>query len=159
MTEKEGTYGKIEIKLGNLSFSGEGDQNWLTAQLQKLIDSAEVLNKTTIVAPASSVAAPPTSVGISATDVPFQDSLASYLKTKNAEKNQNMRFLVTADWLRRRGESSLTSGLIARTLSEHHQSRLANPSDCLNQNVKKGLCEKKNGGFFITPEGLKALGN
>ncbi len=47
---------------------------------------------------------------------------------------------------------------IAKALSDHHQKRIGNPSDCLNQNCSKGLCEKTKDGFFITPEGWKALG-
>jgi len=158
VAEKNKTHGKLEIKLGNLAFSGEGDQDWLTAQLQKLIDSAEALNKTPIATPTLPPVSRAPFVEAPATNGSFQDSLATYLKIKNAEKNQTIRFLATADWLRRRGEQNLSSGMVARALSENQQSRLANPSDCLNQNVKKGLCEKKNGGFFITPEGLKALG-
>ena len=155
MTENEKSYGKLEIKLGNLSFTGEGDQNWLTEQLQNLIASADILNKTTTATPShhllSSASLTP--------DAAPQESLATYLKTKNADKNQNMRFLATADWLRRRGEQNLTSTLVSRALSGNHQARLANPSDCLNQNVKRGLCEKKpSGGFFISPEGLNILG-
>jgi hypothetical protein len=42
-------------------------------------------------------------------------------------------------------------------LVDNQQKRLANPADCLNKNVSKGFCEKNDGGFYITPEGLKKL--
>jgi len=87
----------------------------------------------------------------------FEISLASYLRTKKADGNQNKRFLVTADWLRRR-KQSLSSGAVAKALADNHQPRLANPSECLNRNVAKGHCEKTKDGFFITPEGLKEIG-
>jgi len=145
---------KLDIKLGSLSFSGEGDQDWLTSQLQMLIDCAETLNRDALSQPQGASQAPLKSPNGSQ----FQEPLATYLKSKNAEKNQNMRFLVTADWLRRRGSETLTSGMVARALLDNHQSRLGNPSDCLNQNVAKGLCEKSNGGFFITQIGMKTLG-
>lgn len=85
-------------------------------------------------------------------------SLASHIKAKKGDKNQNNRFLATAHWLASRSETSLTSKAVAEALSHHNQKRLANPADCLNQNVRKGFCEKrKDGSFFITPEGLEAL--
>lgn len=85
-------------------------------------------------------------------------SLASHIKSKKAEKSQVLRFLVTAYWLSSRSEDSLTTTAVAKALSDHNQKRLANPADCLNQNVRKGFCEKrKDGSFFITPEGLEAL--
>jgi hypothetical protein len=85
-------------------------------------------------------------------------SLASHIKTKKADKNQVLRFLATAQWLTSREDAPLTTSGVAKALSDHNQKRLANPADCLNKNVGKGLCEKrKDGSFFITPEGLEAL--
>ena len=68
------------------------------------------------------------------------------------------RFLTTADWLRQRGETDLTTKKVSKALSDNRQKKLTNPSGCLNQNVAKGHCEKSDGGFYITPEGLKDLG-
>ena len=146
---------KIDIKLGNLAFAGEGDQDWLALQLQKVIDAAESLSKVAGLqrAPAQT-SSPEVAIG-GAGEV----SLATYLRAKGADKNQTMRFLATAHWLSGRGEQNLTSTLVAKALADNHQSRLANPADCLNKNVAKGLCEKKkDGGFFISPEGLRELG-
>jgi len=86
-------------------------------------------------------------------------SLATYLKDKNSSGNQVRRFLATAGWLSKRGNASLKSVDVAKALSENHQSKLSNPSDCLNQNVGKGHCEKKGDGFFVTPEGWEELGD
>ena len=33
--------GKVEIKIGNMSFSAEGDQEWLDQQVTKLLKAAE----------------------------------------------------------------------------------------------------------------------
>jgi hypothetical protein len=89
----------------------------------------------------------------------IRGSLASHLKAKKADKSQVMRFLATAQWVWSRDEAApLTSGAVAKALSDHNQKRLGNPADCLNQNVTKGFCEKrKDGSFFITEEGLDAL--
>lgn len=87
----------------------------------------------------------------------FNVSLASHIRSNCTDGSQIRRFLVTADWLRRRG-LPLSSTAVAKALAENHQSRLANPADCLNKNVAKGLCEKTKDGFFVTPEGLAELG-
>jgi len=85
-------------------------------------------------------------------------SLAAHLKAKDAERNQVARFLATAAWLSRRGQTELTTKAVSTALSDHHQKKLGNPADCLNQNCSKGYCEKKGKAFFITPEGRAALG-
>lgn len=85
-------------------------------------------------------------------------SLAAFIKAKKGDKNQNNRFIATASWLSGRSEEPLTAKAVAKALSVHNQKKLANPPDCLNQNVRKGFCEKRSdGSFFITPEGLEAL--
>jgi hypothetical protein len=85
-------------------------------------------------------------------------SLAAYIKAKKGEQSQVVRFLATASWLSRRSSEPLTASAVSKALSDNHQKRLANSADCLNKNVGKGLCEKrKDGSFFITPEGLQAL--
>ncbi|MFZ5739371.1 MAG: hypothetical protein ACOY6K_21085 [Pseudomonadota bacterium] len=88
-----------------------------------------------------------------------QGSLATYIRAKGGDQSQIQRFLATAHWLESRGHEPLTASAVSKALSDHHQKRLANPADCLNKNVRKGLCEKskKDGSFFITPEGLAAL--
>jgi hypothetical protein len=85
-------------------------------------------------------------------------TLASHLKAKGAESNQVKRFLATADWLRMRGNEKLSTSLVSKALTDNQQKRLGNPSDSLNKNVAKGHCEKNGDDFYITPEGLKALG-
>jgi hypothetical protein len=88
----------------------------------------------------------------------IRGSLASQIKAKKADKSQVMRFLATAQWLASRSDAPLTATAVAKALGDHNQKRLSNPADCLNQNVGKGFCEKrKDGSFFITPEGLEAL--
>jgi hypothetical protein len=99
-----------------------------------------------------------TPTGASSQSPAKNGSLAAHIKAKKGEKNQITRFLATASWLSSRGDDPLTATAISKALSDHHQKKLANPADCLNKNVSKGHCEKrKDGSFFITPEGLEAL--
>lgn len=146
---------KIEVSLGQVSFSGEGEQAWLAEQLDKVLKAAPELARA---APTS----PPDTAGIDAgtgtgNATSFVTSLSSYIKEKGGESNQVDRFLISADWLRRRGTPKLTTALVGKALTDNHQKRLANAADCLNKNVSKGYCEKADGGFYITPEGLKKL--
>jgi hypothetical protein len=84
-------------------------------------------------------------------------TLASYLQKSKAGKNQVKRFLATAHWLQLKGSKNLKTGDVSKALKDHHQSKLTNASDCLNQNVTKGFCEKDGDGFYVTPDGLDSL--
>jgi hypothetical protein len=86
-------------------------------------------------------------------------SLPSYLKAKNAGANQNQRFLAVAAWLQKKGTENVTASVVVETLLKHKQAKLGNAPDCLNQNVRKGYCEKTESGFFVTPEGWVHLGD
>lgn len=147
--------GKIDVTVGAVSFSGEGEPEWLSQELDKVLKAATDLPK---VQPSgfnpeqtSSILSAPSSGG-------SVGALVSHIKSYGGESNQTKRFLATADWLRLRGESQLATAKVSKALSDNHQKRLGNPADCLNLNVKKGFCEKQGDGFFITPDGLKDLG-
>lgn len=148
---------KIKIKLGNIEFSGTGEPDWVSEQLGIFLDRVEEIPVSDI-QPVNN----PTSgsaTGETANENQTQvSSLKRHLEERGALKNQNDRFLATADWLRRKGVTELTSSAISKALKENQQSRLGNASDCLNQNVGKGFCEKDGKTFFITPEGFEHLG-
>lgn len=147
---------KIDVSVGAVSFSGEGDQAWLAEQLDKVLKAAPDLARI----PAKLAGNVQPATGTTVTDhSQFTTSLAAYIKEKGGETNQVDRFLITADWLRRRGATNLATATVSKALTDNHQKRLANPADCLNKNVSKGLCEKSDTGFYITPEGLKKLGH
>ncbi len=154
MSDIEQEKGKVEIKIGNLSFSAEGNQKWLSEQLSKVLEAA-----TPAMSQSDSASAPPMrGEPLSASPGSFTTSLSSYIKSKNADTSQVQRFLATAGWLFHRGNRDLTTATVSKALTDNHQKRLANPADCLNKNCAKGYCEKQKGHFYITPEGWKALG-
>jgi len=153
MAGDEKAQGKVEIKIGNLSFSAERDQQWLAEQLSKVIEAASP-----VIAQVNSGGGQARSSDTVPPSGAFDDSLASYLKAKGGESKQVHRFLATAGWLFRRGTKELTSSLVAKALADNHQKRLSNPADCLNKNCSKGHCEKRKNDFFVTPQGWKALG-
>ncbi|HUB78682.1 MAG TPA: hypothetical protein VMB03_07805 [Bryobacteraceae bacterium] len=145
---------KIEVRIGNISFSGEGDSKWLEAQLDKLlaatpkriedIASEDTIDGTTEAAKNGGAVA--------------ARSLASFLKAKKATSNQVRKFLATACWLTLKGAKDLTTATVTKTLTDSRQTKLTNPADCLNQNVRKGHCEKQGkNGFFVTDEGSSSL--
>lgn len=159
MTNKDVETGKVEIKIGSVCFSAEGPQDWLSEQLTKVIEAAS--NSGGTLAGSSIQESASFSVPEQKIEPKLESSsmsLVSYLKAKGADSSQNMRFLATAGWLRQRGQKEITTSEVSQTLAAQHQKRLTNASDCLNKNVAKGLCEKKGKLFFITPEGLKMLG-
>lgn len=147
---------KIDIKIGEIQFSGVGDQDWVAKQLDKILNQAEKLVQ---LAPAhkpdqdTDVERKPMGKdsGIAKTTLP------SFLHEKVATKNQVKKFLATAVWLEAKGQSRLQTKDVTHALSDSNQSRLGNPSKCLNDNIAKGYCEKEGKKFFVTEEGKKSL--
>jgi hypothetical protein len=146
---------KIQFKLGAIEFSGEGDKEWLAAQLDKLLANAPKL---------LSVGSPPQAPAADG-QAPIQEdagiaskTLVAFLQEKNASTVQVRKFLGTSVWLESKGKKRLDTRDVVRALKDAKQTRLGNPADCLNQNVGKGLCEKDGDTFFVTLEGKKSLG-
>ena len=144
--------GKIELTIGNVHFAGEGDQEWLDRQMDKLIDTVgrDQISSSSDDDPLMPM--PTTQESVT------PGSLVSYLRAKGGETVQVQRFLATAAWLYHRGSKDLTTSTVTKALRDNQQKRLGNPSDCLNKNVTRGFCEKISGGFFITPDGWRQLG-
>jgi hypothetical protein len=146
---------KIEIKVGEVSFSGEGDGKWLSDQLDKLLEKIPELAK---------VRTPRLENGGSKPDSPAEEikaagTLASFLKAKKALDNQVRKFLATAAWLHdSQNTDRLATGDVSKALSANRQGKLTNASDCLNSNVEQGFCEKDGKHFFVTDEGRTNLG-
>ncbi|OEY65997.1 hypothetical protein [Marinobacter sp. X15-166B] len=152
---------KIEIKIGEIIFSGEGDQNWLSEQLDKIMDKAEDL---VALAP-SKVPQQPQVNEASHQPADLSDhteiasqTLPSWLRSNNADTVQNTKFLATAIWIEAKGQKRLQTKDVTSALSNANQKRLRNASECLNQNVKKGYCEKEGNQFYVTEEGKRSLG-
>lgn len=150
---------KIEINIGDIKFSGEGDKEWLSEQLDKILDKAETLIK---LAPPANAPVNPES---SHQPADFSDSpsianqtLATFLKSKNATTAQVDKFLATAVWCEAKGKNRLKTSDISAALKNANQSRLGNPADCLNGNVSKGYCEKDGKEFYVTQEGKDKIG-
>lgn len=148
--------GKIEIKVGGVSFIGEGSEQWLSSELDKILKSLPQLVK---VAPATEATAGSSGVPSGAgkqNNVP----LAAFLQSKNAKTNQVRKFLATAVWLHdSQNKTRLTSTDVSSALNQHSQGRLGNPADCLNKNVGKGHCVKDGKKeFYVSDEGRTELG-
>jgi hypothetical protein len=150
---------KINFSIGGISFSGEGEEAWLTNQLDKIIQKAPELIK---LVPSPSGTTEGT-VSIASSEATKQDAaiavqtLPNFLKSKNAAKNQPQKFLATAIWLHAKGSNRLSTGDVTKGLKESNQARLGNPSDCLAQNITKGYIERDGKQFFVTNEGKASL--
>ena len=147
---------KLDVKLGSISFVGEGSEKWLSEQLKVILAEAPKLAAIIPDVPPEEKPAP-SAKGTGGGK--FTTALGSYLSEKGASNNQNKRFIATADWLRRRGVTPLNTAAVTKALRDNHQLKLGNPAQCLNSNVSQGYAEKSGKDFFITPEGLKLLGH
>lgn len=146
------TTAKIEISVGAIIFLGEGTEDWLEKQLDKLLASAPSL---AAIHPLGDSTAAEGSGGIGSTEV---GTLPIFLQKKAATKSHVRQFLATAEWLHLKGARRIQTNDVTKALSDSNQPRLTNPADCLNKNVGKGHCEKEGKAFFVTPEGKTTLG-
>jgi hypothetical protein len=148
---------KIEIKVGAVSFIGEGTEKWLSEQLEKML---EKLPELADAAPASNQADGGSAAGTGspARGSQSQGTLAKFLTDKNATSNQIRKFLATAIWVIDKGKHErIATADVTKALSDNHQRALGN-ADCLNKNVRKGFCEKAGREFFVTDEGRADIG-
>ena len=146
---------KVEIKVGQIEFSGEGEQKWVAEQLDKILTKAEGL---IVVAPPTEQApVEPQHKPMAKDPAIAGKTLPSFLGEKTASKNQVKKFLATAIWLEAKGKKRLATKEVAQALKASNQARLSNPANCLNRNVSKGYCEKDGQEFFVTQEGKKSL--
>lgn len=149
------TVAKIEFTIGSISFSAEGEENWLSDQLDKIIDKAPNLIKIapipqTISDASAEVVSPSLTKSNAAITA---QTLPNFLKEKGANKGQAQKFLATSIWLQAKGKSRLMTGEVTKALKDSNQSRLGNPSDALAKNITEGYIERDGKEFFVTSEG------
>lgn len=150
---------KIEIKVGIVEFTGEGEQDWLSKQLDKVLEKVPELLKIELATPVAELETITTETSSTNTNSspengPVPTNIVTFLREKNATSNQVNKFLVTAVYLQLNGKTRITTSEVAQNLKSSNQSKLANASDALNKNVGKGYCEKDGSQFFVTQEGL-----
>lgn len=176
---------KIELTIGSFGFSCEGEAQWVDSQLTKVLARLPELLGHEVITPlaASETIAEPSAVAdteaasddetVVAASAPRRktrkpraskvvqeestDPLLDYLKEKNAAKNQVRKFLATAVYLQAQGQERLSTPTVSKKLKAAGIEKLANASDCLNKNVKKGFAIKENKEFVITELGMKAV--
>jgi hypothetical protein len=146
---------KIHIKIGQVEFEGEGGQDWVAKQLDKILAQADKLIRLAPGAEHSSEGGGQADKGKDNTIASMP--LAAFLKSKDANQNQLRKFVATAVWLHAKGEKRLETKQITRALKDASQPRIGNPSDALKKNITKGYCERDGNQFFVTEEGRKSL--
>ena len=152
------TTAKIQFTLGTITFSGEGEETWVSDQLDKILQKAPDLIK---IAPQAQPIHYPTSIPsgdrpASSYDAISSQTLPNFLRVKDTA-TQPKKFLATAIWLHAKGTPRLSTPDVNKALRDCSQSRLANASDCLNRNVSQGHIEKEGRQFFVTEEGKQSL--
>jgi len=151
---------KIEIKVGAISLSGEGDADWLSKQLDKLLEKIPELAKISVSDIEEEVEAPKSVGRHPTTDrAKAVGTLASFLKEKKATSIQARKFLATALWLQEtQNLKRINTGLVTKALSDHNQGKLTNASQCLINNATSGWLVREGKQFYISDEGRTELG-
>jgi len=162
---------KIEFRLGTLHFIGEGEKEWVTKQLDKIISQASALlriaGSTEDTFPGDSYMTgrgnhakktsgfTPSVEGIKSNS--SGKDLASFIQLKKAGSNQRAKFLAAALWLSKHGKNNPGTRDVTNALKQAHVAALINPSQYLNQNIKQGYLKKSGNGFIITKKGETAF--
>lgn len=162
---------RIEFKIGNLEFVGEGEQDWVTSQLDKMlerlpnlinerkvssvkVESAEVL-KQEITDITPTLFSDSQSRKITSNNV--TENLSTFLRKRDAVDKQRRKFLGTAVWLQQNGKQLIKTKEVTDALRAARQVKITNPSHQLNQNISQGFCQKEGNGFYVTPEGVENI--
>jgi len=150
--------GRIEVKVGEVQFLGQGDQDWVNQQFEKFLAHVrELIQLARAIQPQEATDSAGSKLE-SAEEAIAGRTLPSYLTSVNAMKIQVKKFLATAVWLEDvKGQKGIKTGDVTKALKESQLGRLGNPSDCLNKNVRNGWCEKDGEKFYVTKEGRKSL--
>jgi hypothetical protein len=155
------TEGKLEIKVGNVSFSGEGQDEWLSKQLDKVLarlpELAAIQDRDD---DSSEGAALEGSNHKAATQKSGQrPSLAVFLKDRKANTgNQQRKFLATAAWLQKGGANRVSTSDVTKALSDNNQGKLTNAAQCLINLAKPGWVVREGKQFYVSEEGYAELG-
>jgi|TARA_B110000114_G_scaffold112358_1_gene117936 hypothetical protein len=149
---------RIEFKIGNIEFVGEGEQDWVTEQLDKVLtripELASESKKSTPKAIPQQVSSPKTT---QVTEQTTTENLSTFLRKRDAIDKQRRRFLGTAVWLQRRGQQMMKTKEVTDALRAARQVKITNPSHQLNQNISQGFCQKEGQGFYVTPQGVENI--
>jgi len=144
---------KIEIKVGAVSFSGEGDGKWVGEQLDKVLGKLHDLVR---VAPAAALpdgGNPPPAQGKAT------GTLAAFLAAKGAKGSKTRKFLATALWLQdTQSKNRLITRDVTSALSANSQGDVGNAAQCLNLNSTQGYTAKEGRQFYVTDEGRASIG-
>lgn len=151
---------KLEVKVGAVSFSGEGPGDWLSKQLDKVLAKLPELEAMNDELRSPDGAEKGSSVAPASAHKPKGQkvTLAAFLKEKKAATgNQQRKFLATAQWLQDGGAKRLATKDVTTALSDHSQGKLGNPAQCLINLAKTGWAVREGKQFYVTDEGRTEL--
>lgn len=151
---------KLEIKVGAVSFSGQGSETWLSQQFVKMLERLPKF--TNVVVPEAGGDDPEASSAATKKAMSSDKhvgTLVAFLKEKKASSNQTRKFLATASWLHTKdGKDRIMTSDVTTALNSQSQGKLSNAAQCLINNVKSGFIAKDGKKqFYVTEEGRTEL--
>ncbi|MDT0553108.1 hypothetical protein [Urechidicola vernalis] len=162
--------GRLEFKIGNLEFVGEGEQDWVTDQLDKMLErlpdlvnqSKKTVQKTDVIKTTAEPVEQSHPTDLFSTPKPttkraIPENLSTFLRSKDCIDKQRRKFLGTAVWLQLNGKQRIKTKEVTDALRAARQVKITNPSHQLNQNISQGFCQKEGNGFYVTPQGVENI--
>src|SRR5436190_13811158 len=110
---------KIQIKVGIVEFSGEGNQDWLATQLDKILEKVPELLKIELINSSNAGGGNSNNnagVGSSNSQAGKPTNFPAFLKEKGATTNQTKKFLATAAFIQLGGKDRMTTSDVSTLL-------------------------------------------
>lgn len=149
---------KVNVELGSFVFSGEGSEEWLSTQLDKVLTKLEEFRQAGLIK--DSVLVKDGKENPNVADNIFEGArnlhLAQFLKKYS--KDQRSKCLATAAWLQLNGKDGVKNHDVTKALADNKQPRLSNASKFLAECISKGDCVKKGELIHVTGQGYQTLG-
>ncbi len=151
---------KLEIRVGAVCFIGEGSEGWLTQESEKLFAKLDgrKLDAGENIASAQGLPAATAALYEAETHAKVEQTLATFLKHKEATSNQRRKFLATAPWLHdAQQKHRIATRDVTQALSANNQGRLSNASQNFIENTRAGWIVKEGNSFYVSEEGRGEL--
>lgn len=150
---------KIEFALGTLSFSGEGTEEWLSTQLDRLLEFSSKISPSVVESTLGGTKQSQDVVNPNTSEI-SSSTLVAFLQKYGATTNQTKKFLATAIWtMAKQNKTTFTTKDVTSALTNAQQQKLGNASQCMANVLKSGQVEKGTAGeCYVTPEGRRSLG-
>jgi len=155
---------RAKIEVSGLQFDLRGDPDWVSEQLDKVLELAYDVADLALSPPEEPADGDGEGDGSSGEDPDDSQedpiaslSLPAFLAECNATRDDERKLLAVAVWLRAKGSDRVTVSEVRDALADAGERAIHNAATVLMTAVAKDLCQEDDGALFVTDAGRTAL--